>query len=62
MAIKPTKASRDWSRGYYCAVAVLLHEEGTDTTAVSSLFSQGGDPELADPEDIELFKQHGLMK
>lgn len=40
------KISRDsWTRGYYCAVAVLLREEGSVTHQVCSLFNQGGAPE-----------------
>ncbi|MDF0506545.1 hypothetical protein POK33_37975 [Burkholderia cenocepacia] len=49
-----------WTRGYYCAVAALLREEGTVTTAVSNLFAAGGDWRKADPYDIALFEQHGL--
>ena len=52
---------RDWVRGYYCAVAALLSEKGVVTTEVQSLFQQGGSPELADPDDKELFVAHGLI-
>lgn len=51
----------DFSRGYYCAVAVLLREWGDVNTDVRSLFSQGGDPTKADLCDQELFREHGLM-
>jgi len=54
-------ASREWSRGYYCAVAVLLREEGHATPAVRSLYSQGGGTKFADAEDVALFAQHGLV-
>lgn len=54
------RANRDWQRGYYCAVAVLLREEGHATTAVRSLYAQGGGTRFADAEDIALFAQHGL--
>lgn len=50
----------DWCRGYYCAVSVLLREEGIVTAAVRSLFEQGG-VEHADPDDIALFREHGLL-
>lgn len=49
-----------WKRGYFCAVAIALRENG-DSTIVRSIFKQGGDPALADPVDIELFRKHGLM-
>ncbi len=52
----------EWNRGYYCAVATLLREEGTATPAVKSLFAQGGDPLEADPEDLELFRSHQLLR
>ena len=55
-----TVHSREWARGYYCAVAVLLREEGQATTAVQSLYNQGGGCAFADAEDIALFEQHGL--
>ena len=50
-----------WSQGYYCAVAVLLRETGCVDTNVQSLFQHGGDPDLADPVDLVLFREHGLM-
>lgn len=57
---KPVQQS-DFVNGYYCAVAVALREEGTVTRTVQSMFNQGGSPELANPEDVELFRQFGLM-
>lgn len=54
-------ANREWQRGYYCAVATLLREEGLATTAVRSLYAQGGGTKFADAEDIALFAQHGLV-
>ncbi len=53
-------ARSDWERGFYCAVAVALRE-GNDHAA-RSLFGQGGNPLLADPDDIALFREHGLIK
>ncbi len=57
-----TRGHGGWSRGYFCAVAALLREEGCVTAGVQSLFAQGGDAKLADPDDIELFRQHGMME
>jgi hypothetical protein len=54
-------ARNDFERGYFCAVAVALREDGPVTT-VRSMFSQGGDANKADPFDIDLFVEHGLMK
>jgi spermidine synthase len=51
----------DFERGYYCAVATLLREEGVATTQVESIFSQGGDPDKADQIDKDLFREHGLL-
>lgn len=56
------ESRRQWHSGYYCAVSALLREEGCVTTVVRELFARGGDATLADPEDIELFRQHGLME
>lgn len=54
-------ASKDaFSLGYFCAVAVALREDGP-STLVRSMFAQGGDPTEADPMDIALFVEHGLM-
>lgn len=61
----PSQASAigqsQWVRGYFCAVAVLLREEGSVTPTVKSLFDQGGNALEADVEDQELFRDHGLM-
>lgn len=54
-------AGNEWCKGYYCAVSVLLREEGIVTPAVRSLFDQGGGVENADPVDIALFREHGLL-
>jgi hypothetical protein len=56
----PASGSTDWARGYYCAVATLLKEDGL-TTQVRSLFAQGCSWHVADPDDIELFRRHGLI-
>ena len=51
----------DFTRGYYCAVAALLREEGCVTPTVRMLYGAGGSPADADPEDAELFAAHGLL-
>ncbi len=55
----------EFTRGYYCAVAVMLREDGSVTTSVRSLFNQGGDEKTifaaADADDIELFREYGLL-
>lgn len=51
----------EFERGYFCAVSVLLREHGQASSDVRSLFAQGGDPTEADPFDVELFREHGLM-
>lgn len=56
-----TSKHSEFSRGYYCAVAVLLREVGVVTTDVRNLFQQGGNPLLADSDDVALFRQHGLI-
>ncbi|CAN7781142.1 hypothetical protein LJR296_008012 [Cupriavidus necator] len=61
MTVTTEGAANDWERGYFCAVAVLLREEGSATTAVRSLFAQGGDSTKSDPQDLALFRQHGLI-
>lgn len=60
-AAQPKSAQVQWARGYFCAVSVLLREEGVVTPAVRSLFEQGGSPLGADPADQELFRAHGMM-
>ncbi|MTK64927.1 MAG: hypothetical protein F8N15_10545 [Methanobacterium sp.] len=51
----------DFERGYFCAVAVLLREQGM-TPDVQSLFVQGGDAKHADPDDRAQFEAHGLIE
>lgn len=50
----------EWARGWYCAVAVLLREEGAVTPSVLMLYETGGNAADADPEDQQLFREHGL--
>jgi hypothetical protein len=54
-------SGNEWCRGYYCAVSVLLREEGHVTAAVRSLFDQGGGAQNADPDDIAIFREHRLL-
>lgn len=61
---QPTKnliMKNGFTRGYFCAVACLIKENGLVTTDASSLFVQGGDCADADPEDLEVFREHGLL-
>ena len=60
-ALNAARSGNDWCRGYYCAVSVLLREEGIVAPAVRSLFDQGGGAENADPDDIALFREYGLI-
>lgn len=50
-----------WRDGYFCAVAMLLREEGRATAAVLSLFRQGGSIDGIDASDLALFREHGLI-
>ena len=50
----------EWARGYYCAVAVLLREQGHASAEVRSLYAQGGNAAAAHPDDAALFTAHGL--
>lgn len=50
-----------WRNGYFCAVAVLLREEGSESQVVRSLFGQGGSTEGIDAGELALFREHGLI-
>ena len=54
-------SSREWSRGFFCALAKLIDIHGTTTPDMECLFSGGGDPQYADEIDQAVFKRHGLM-
>ena len=54
-------AKDSFTRGYFCAVALLLREEGCVSSEVRSLFNQGGSPLKADAADLALFAEHGLI-
>lgn len=53
--------SDGWRNGYFCAIAMLLREEGSATTVVRSLFRQGGGVDDIDAADLALFREHGLI-
>lgn len=56
-------SEKDFDRGYFCAVAALLKNEGCVTTAVKELFKNGGAGWCnADNEDIQLFHKHDLLR
>lgn len=50
-----------WRNGYFCAVSVLLREEGSASEVVRSLFRQGGSVEGINAADLALFHEHGLL-
>jgi hypothetical protein len=52
--------AKEWNRGYYCAVAVMLKYEGSVTSIIRELFESGGNVWYADEEDKAVFKEHGL--
>lgn len=56
-----THTTRDFERGYFRAVAIMLMEAGSATPAVRSVFSLCEHPEAADPEDLAVFAKHGLL-
>ena len=51
----------DWTRGYFCAIAKVIEAEDRVAADVESLFRAGGNWRLADPLDIEVFVEHGLV-
>ena len=53
--------TNDWTRGYLCAVAKMIELDGLVRSDVKMLFHAGGDWRLADPLDIEVFVEHGLV-
>jgi hypothetical protein len=57
-------ATRNFIRGYFCAVAVLLQDEGASNARVDTLWNGGGGVEsakYADPEDINVFRHYGFL-
>lgn len=58
------KKRDEWVRGYFCAVAMYLKlhfAPGCHDHQADELFNGGGDWHDADPEDIETFKEYGLI-
>jgi len=55
------RAKHDWERGFFCVMAQMLQMDDTAEQYAREMFGKGGDPKWADPEDKEIFKQHGLM-
>lgn len=59
------KKRKDFIRGYYCAVSVLLREQGVVGTSTRSLFNQGASIEAvlayADEYDLALFRTYKLI-
>lgn len=52
----------DWSRGYFCAVAMAAKSEGIATTLVRELFDGNHKHwESADEEDKEILRSIGLI-
>jgi len=65
LKLKQSNLSGDFERGFFCAVAVYIKEscqENVYDTMAQSLFRQGGDWKNADPQDIEVFRSHGLIQ
>ena len=60
VAAHSASSGSEWRSGYFCAVAMLLREEGGVSAAALSLFRQGGSTESIDASDLELFREHGL--
>jgi len=59
---KPIRANdtKDWERGYFCAIAMYLKERGTVDAIGRDLYHAGGDPSNADREDLDVFIECGL--
>ncbi|KLR58084.1 hypothetical protein OX89_08995 [Diaphorobacter sp. J5-51] len=62
MGAKAQARSRDFNRGYYCAVAALLAMEGNASTPVEELARMGGNMAHADAEDLERLRAAGLAR
>lgn len=61
MTAVATGSASDWERGYFCAVAKMIEMEGQVQPDAAELFRCGGDARKADPEDQEIFREHGLL-
>ena len=56
-----SSADKEWSRGFFCALAKMIEMHGKTTPDTECLFSRGGDPSFADEIDQEVFRRHGLV-
>lgn len=62
MAMIKRAGNRDFLRGYFFAVAAILHGEGLVTATGKAMFESGGDGWTeADPRDIAVFVKYGLV-
>lgn len=59
--LSATSGLAAWQRGYFCAVAALIRQNGVVTTDALELFKAGGDATKADECDQEIFRKTGLM-
>lgn len=59
---KEAEAAREWSRGYFCAVANILRTHGDDVIAKDAARG-GGIPSIDEvcPEDLEILVKHGVL-
>lgn len=59
----PNATTRDFARGYFCAVATLIKMNGIKAVEpdAKELFKGGGDPSFADTVDQTVFIEAGLM-
>lgn len=62
---RPPKRRNQWTRGYICAVATLLKNQGDDGVAVAGLLKCAGPVEHilrhADEEDIVVLRAAGFL-
>lgn len=56
------EAAREWSRGYFCAIANILRTHGDDVIAKDAARG-GGLPNIDEvcPEDLEILAKHGVL-
>ena len=54
--------TRDWTRGYLCAIAKIIEYDGLVRPEIADLFRSAGDWKLADPFDVEIFVEYGLIQ
>ena len=54
-------SKREWSRGFVCAVALILETHADEVVAADVLRANRSAVAHADPEDIETLKRYGLI-